>query len=271
MAAEQLAVKPDVFDGKPDFFEQVEYEFEFGVVERFAGDVAVENGDADDGFPIQNGQGYLAAQEFKFPLGLGILPGFVTVPAQNPAQPRYLFGDAGFEGQFKVVQQFWNDADGAGGFEPTGFRRSGAAVHPVIRLAEKNGGTVDAEHFAQLEQKLFEHGLGIQRVREDGGKPALGSQVPVLGNLTEFGLTPLFTLDELRQAGVRLALYPLSAFRAMNKAAATVYDTVRAQGTQQSVVDLMQTRKELYDVLQYQTYEQKLDRLFAEKKTKGEL
>lgn len=98
---------------------------------------------------------------------------------------------------------------------------------------------------------------------------ALGSHVPVLANLTEFGLTPLFTLDELRQADVRLALYPLSAFRAMNKAAATVYDTVRAQGTQQSVVDLMQTRKELYDVLQYQSYEQKLDRLFAEKKTKG--
>ena len=69
---------------------------------------------------------------------------------------------------------------------------------------------------------------------------------------------------------MRVALYPLSAFRAMNKAAATVYDTVRAQGTQQSVVDLMQTRKELYEVLQYQSYEQKLDRLFTEKKTQGE-
>jgi methylisocitrate lyase len=100
---------------------------------------------------------------------------------------------------------------------------------------------------------------------------ALSSSVPVLANLTEFGVTPLFTLDELRQAGVRLALYPLSAFRAMNKAAATVYETVRSQGTQQSVVNLMQTRQELYDVLRYQTYEQRLDRLFAEKKTKGGL
>ena len=96
---------------------------------------------------------------------------------------------------------------------------------------------------------------------------ALGGHVPVLANLTEFGVTPLFTLDELRQAGVRLALYPLSAFRAMNKAAATVYDAVRTQGTQQGVVNLMQTRAELYEVLQYQAYEQKLDRLFAEKKT----
>ena len=95
---------------------------------------------------------------------------------------------------------------------------------------------------------------------------ALGSGVPVLANLTEFGLTPLFTLEELRQAGVRLALYPLSAFRAMNKAAATVYETLRSQGTQQGIVDLMQSRAELYEVLQYEAYEQKLDRLFAEKK-----
>jgi methylisocitrate lyase len=96
---------------------------------------------------------------------------------------------------------------------------------------------------------------------------ALGGQVSVLANLTEFGVTPLVTLDELRQVGVRLALYPLSAFRAMNKAAATVYDAVRNQGTQQGVVNLMQTRAELYEVLQYQAYEQKLDRLFAKAKT----
>jgi methylisocitrate lyase len=83
-------------------------------------------------------------------------------------------------------------------------------------------------------------------------------------------MTPLLTLDELRQTGVRLALYPLSAFRAMNKAAATVYETVRTQGTQQGAVNLMQTRAELYEVLHYQAYEQKLDRLFAEKKATGE-
>jgi methylisocitrate lyase len=99
---------------------------------------------------------------------------------------------------------------------------------------------------------------------------ALGS-TPVLANLTEFGLTPLFALDELHQAGVRLALYPLSAFRAMSKAAASVYETVRTKGSQQSVVALMQTRTELYDVLNYQAYEQKLDALFAKKKATGEL
>lgn len=88
--------------------------------------------------------------------------------------------------------------------------------------------------------------------------------VPVLANLTEFGKTPLFTTDELRDAGVRLALYPLSAFRAMAKAAENVYRTIRADGTQKSVVDDMQTRMELYDVLGYHEYEKKLDELFAE-------
>jgi methylisocitrate lyase len=93
-------------------------------------------------------------------------------------------------------------------------------------------------------------------------------QVPVLANITEFGKTPLFTTDELRSAGVGLVLYPLSAFRAMNKAALRVYETVRREGTQQSVLDTMQTRDELYDFLGYHAYEDKLDQLFAKEKQK---
>jgi methylisocitrate lyase len=89
--------------------------------------------------------------------------------------------------------------------------------------------------------------------------------VPVLANLTEFGKTPLFTTDELRGVGVGMALYPLSAFRAMSAAALDVYETLRREGTQESVVDAMQTRMELYDVLGYQAYEDKLDELFREK------
>ena len=88
---------------------------------------------------------------------------------------------------------------------------------------------------------------------------------PVLANMTEFGKTPLFTTQELNDAGVRMALYPLSAFRAMSAAALSVYTTLRKQGTQKDVVDNMQTRAELYDVLNYQAYEDKLDELFAEK------
>lgn len=90
-------------------------------------------------------------------------------------------------------------------------------------------------------------------------------EVPVLANLTEFGKTPLFTTDELGGVGVRMALYPLSAFRAMSAAALNVYETLRRDGTQQAVVDTMQTRMELYDVLGYQAYEDKLDELFEEK------
>ena len=89
-------------------------------------------------------------------------------------------------------------------------------------------------------------------------------QVPVLANLTEFGKTPLFTTTELGDAGVRMTLYPLSAFRAMSAAALDVFETLRAEGTQQAVVNRMQTRMELYDVLDYQAYEDKLDALFAE-------
>jgi methylisocitrate lyase len=89
-------------------------------------------------------------------------------------------------------------------------------------------------------------------------------KVPVLANLTEFGKTPLFTTAELRGVGVRMALYPLSAFRAMSAAALQVYETLRREGTQESVVDTMQTRMQLYDVLGYQAYEDKLDELFRE-------
>src|SRR5471030_346397 len=91
-------------------------------------------------------------------------------------------------------------------------------------------------------------------------------RVPILANITEFGATPLFTLDELRSAGVGIALYPLSAFRAANAAALNVYQHIRADGTQKNVLDTMQTRAELYDFLDYHAYEDKLDALFAKDK-----
>jgi methylisocitrate lyase len=88
-------------------------------------------------------------------------------------------------------------------------------------------------------------------------------RVPVLANITEFGKTPLFTTTELGSVGVRLVLYPLSAFRAMSNAALAVYGALRKEGTQKSVMDLMQTRTQLYDVLGYNEYEKKLDELFG--------
>ena len=91
---------------------------------------------------------------------------------------------------------------------------------------------------------------------------AAAVKVPVLANITEFGATPLFTLEELASAGVSIALYPLSAFRAMNQAALKVYEAVRQEGTQKNVLPLMQTRAELYDFLDYHAYEEKLDDLY---------
>jgi methylisocitrate lyase len=91
--------------------------------------------------------------------------------------------------------------------------------------------------------------------------------VPVLANITEFGVTPMFTKDELHAAGIQLVLYPLSAFRAMSKAAINVYHTIRKQGTQASLLTDMQTREELYALLHYHQYEEKLDELFSKGKT----
>ena len=92
-------------------------------------------------------------------------------------------------------------------------------------------------------------------------------KVPVLANITEFGKTPLFTVAELRSAGVSIVLYPLSAFRAMNQAAMNVYEAVRKEGTQKSVLGAMQTRDALYDCLDYHSYEKKLDELFTGKRS----
>ena len=88
-------------------------------------------------------------------------------------------------------------------------------------------------------------------------------KVPILANITEFGKSPLFSVDELRAAGVGMVLYPLSAFRAMNKAALRVYQEIKQQGTQKGVLADMQTREELYEIINYHSYEKKLDELFS--------
>lgn len=95
---------------------------------------------------------------------------------------------------------------------------------------------------------------------------AAAVKVPILANITEFGSTPLFTVDELAGADVGIVLYPLSAFRAMNKAAQNVYTAIRRDGTQKNVVDTMQTRMELYEAIGYHAFEQRLDALFAKAK-----
>jgi len=139
-------------------------------------------------------------------------------------------------------------------------RTDALAVEGLERAIERARACVEAGADAIFPEAMTE--LSMYRKFAD----AVG--VPVLANLTEFGATPLFTLDELRSAKVAIALYPLSAFRAMNAAALKVYNAIRSEGTQKGVVDAMQTRADLYDTLDYHAYERKLDELFAKEKGK---
>ena len=134
------------------------------------------------------------------------------------------------------------------------FQKEGleAAIERARACIDAGADGIFAEAVHTLEDyRAFKDGLG---------------DAPLLANITEFGATPLFTRDELREAGADMILYPLSAFRAMNKAALAVYEAIRQDGHQQNVVDIMQTRMELYDFLGYHDYEQKLDALFAKGK-----
>ena len=125
-----------------------------------------------------------------------------------------------------------------------------AAIDRAAACAEAGADMIFPEAMTELDMyKRFAGAVGV----------------PVLANITEFGSTPLFTVDELAGADVSLVLYPLSAFRAMNKAAQAVYEAVRRDGTQKNVVDTMQTRSELYEAIGYHDYEQKLDALFSKK------
>ena len=124
-----------------------------------------------------------------------------------------------------------------------------AALDRAVGCAEAGADAIFPEAILDLEQyKLFTETIDI----------------PVLANITEFGKTPLYSRDQLRDAGVSIVLYPLSAFRAMSKAALDVYKTIADKGSQTEAVNLMQTRDELYETLNYHSYERKLDKLFSD-------
>jgi len=137
-------------------------------------------------------------------------------------------------------------------------RTDALAVEGLDRAIERAIACVEAGADGIFPEAMTE--LSMYRRFADAVK------VPVLANITEFGQTPLFTVDELKGVGVSLVLYPLSAFRAMNKAAQEVYSALRRDGTQKAVLDRMQTRQELYDAIGYWDYERKLDALFSRSK-----
>lgn len=168
----------------------------------------------------------------------GHRPGKALVPAEEMMDRLKAAVDARPEPSFVIMAR--TDAHAVEGQQ--------AALERALRYVEAGADMIFAEALTSLDEyRDFTARVGV----------------PVLANLTEFGRTPLFTVAELAGAGVRLVLYPLSAFRAMSQAALAVYETIRKDGTQQGAVSRMQTREELYRVLGYHAYEEKLDQLFG--------
>ncbi len=167
----------------------------------------------------------------------GHRPGKALVPAQEMVDRLKAAVDGRTDPRFVIMAR--TDAHAVEG--------QSAAVERALAYVEAGADMIFAEALTTLD----EYREFTSHVR-----------VPVLANITEFGKTPLFTVDELGSVGIALALYPLSAFRAMAKAALAVYGELRTQGTQKGVLEHMQTRSELYEVIGYHAYEQKLDELF---------
>jgi methylisocitrate lyase len=138
-------------------------------------------------------------------------------------------------------------------------RTDAAAVEGIDAAIERAVAYVEAG-----ADMIFPEAMGSL---DDYRKFKAAVKVPILANLTEFGSTPFYTTDQLREAGVDIALYCCGAYRAMNKAALNFYETVRREGTQKNIIDTLQTRAELYDFLNYHSYEDKLDALFSSSKS----
>ncbi|KVN03932.1 MULTISPECIES: methylisocitrate lyase [Burkholderia cepacia complex] len=171
----------------------------------------------------------------------GHRPGKEVVPTDEMVDRVKAAVDARTDDQFVIMAR--TDAAAAEGID--------AAIERAIAYVEAGADMIFPEAMKTLD---------------DYRRFKAAVKVPILANLTEFGSTPLFTLDELREANVDVALYCCGAYRAMNKAALNFYETLRRDGTQKAAVPTMQTRAELYDFLGYHAYEQKLDELFAQGK-----
>ncbi|KVP65388.1 methylisocitrate lyase [Burkholderia ubonensis] len=169
----------------------------------------------------------------------GHRPGKEVVPTEEMVDRVKAAVDARTDDQFVIMAR--TDAAAAEGID--------AAIERAVAYVEAGADMIFPEAMKTLD---------------DYRRFKAAVKVPILANLTEFGSTPLFTLDELREANVDIALYCCGAYRAMNKAALNFYETLRRDGTQKAAVPTMQTRAELYDFLGYHAYEQKLDELFAQ-------
>ncbi len=187
---------------------------------------------------IQSGAAGLHLEDQVQAKRCGHRPGKALVPKEEMADRIKAAVDGRTDGEFVIMAR--TDAHAVEGQQ--------AAVERALAYVEAGADMIFAEALTTLEEYR---------------QLTTAVRVPVLANLTEFGKTPLFTVRQLESAGIALALYPLSAFRAMSQAALAVYTEIREKGTQQGVIDRMQQRAELYDVLGYHDYERTLDELFA--------
>jgi methylisocitrate lyase len=187
---------------------------------------------------IRSGAGGMHLEDQVSAKRCGHRPGKALVPAEEMVDRIKAAVDGRIDPDFVIMAR--TDAHAVEGQQ--------AAVDRAARYVEAGADMI----FAEALKTMDEYKQFTSTIR-----------VPVLANLTEFGQTPMFTVKELGEAGIRLVLYPLSAFRAMSQAALAVYGAIRKDGTQKNVVNSMQTRAELYDVLGYHDYERKLDELFG--------
>jgi methylisocitrate lyase len=190
---------------------------------------------------IKAGAGALHIEDQVAAKRCGHRPGKAIVPKDEMVDRIKAAVDARHDRQFVIMAR--TDAAAVEGID--------AAIERAVAYVEAGADMI----FPEAMKTLDDYRRFKQAVK-----------VPILANLTEFGSTPFFTTDELREAGVDIALYCCGAYRAMNKAALNFYETVRREGTQKNIIDALQTRAELYDFLGYQAYEDKLDSLFAKAK-----
>ena len=170
----------------------------------------------------------------------GHLPGKMVVDTEEMCDRIKAVSDARTDSEFMIMAR--TDALATEGIEST--------LNRCVAYVEAGADAIFAEAVTELDQyRDF----------------ATRTKVPILANLTEFGRTPLFSIEQLRGADVAMALYPLSAFRAMSRAAEAVYSEIRNSGTQREVVDAMQTREELYETIGYHDYERKINELFIQR------
>jgi methylisocitrate lyase len=187
---------------------------------------------------IKSGAGAMHLEDQVAAKRCGHRPGKALVPAEEMVDRIKAAVDGRTDPEFVIMAR--TDAHAVEGQQ--------AALDRAARYVEAGADMI----FAEALKTIHEYEQFTTAIR-----------VPVLANITEFGQTPMLTVSELGSAGVRLVLYPLSAFRAMSQAALAVYGAIRKDGTQKNVLNLMQTRAELYDVLGYHDYERKLDELFG--------